>query len=68
MARSSALVLACVIGHRPRRRPRWEPAAQTDQAAKTVPPSLSDQFPGLEFRNIGPFRGGRVTAVAGLPG
>jgi len=43
-------------------------AAQSDQAAKPAAPSLSDQFPGLEFRNIGPFRGGRVTAVAGLRG
>jgi len=25
-------------------------------------------FEALEFRNIGPFRGGRVTAVAGVPG
>ena len=27
--------------------------------------SLSDKLQGLQFRNIGPFRGGRVTAVAG---
>ena len=27
-----------------------------------------DKFAGLQFRNIGPFRGGRVTAVAGVPG
>ncbi len=26
------------------------------------------QFPGLKWRLIGPFRGGRVTAVAGVPG
>ena len=26
------------------------------------------QFPGLEWRLIGPFRAGRVTAVAGVPG
>ncbi len=37
-----------------------------DTTAK--PPALSDQFPGLEFRNIGPFRGGRVTAVTGVRG
>jgi photosystem II stability/assembly factor-like uncharacterized protein len=29
-------------------------------------PNLSEQFKGLEFRNIGPFSGGRVTAVAGV--
>src|SRR5205085_2063482 len=28
----------------------------------------SAHFHGLEWRNIGPFRGGRVTAVAGVPG
>ena len=63
MTRPNAIVLTCVfvaaiaaVG-----------AQQPDQAAKPAAPSLSDQFPGLEFRNIGPFRGGRVTAVAGLP-
>jgi len=30
--------------------------------------SSSPQFPGLKWRLIGPFRGGRVTAVAGVPG
>ena len=30
--------------------------------------SLSDKLQGLQFRNIGPFRGGRVTAVTGAPG
>ncbi len=30
--------------------------------------SLSDRFEGMKFRNIGPFRGGRVTAVAGIVG
>ncbi len=36
------------------------------QAPATL--SLSDRMPGLEFRNIGPFRGGRVTAVTGVRG
>jgi photosystem II stability/assembly factor-like uncharacterized protein len=36
--------------------------------AAVVAPTLSDRFPGLEFRNIGPFRGGRVTAVTGVRG
>lgn len=31
-------------------------------------PSLSDQLAGLRFRGIGPMRGGRVTAVAGVRG
>ncbi len=30
--------------------------------------SAANQFPGLKWRLIGPFRGGRVTAVAGVPG
>jgi photosystem II stability/assembly factor-like uncharacterized protein len=37
-------------------------------AAAAAPPSFSDLFPGLEFRNIGPFRGGRVVAVTGVRG
>jgi photosystem II stability/assembly factor-like uncharacterized protein len=31
------------------------------------PRSLSEQMEGLQFRNIGPFRGGRVAAVCGVP-
>ncbi len=38
------------------------------EAMAATPPSLSDVFPGLEFRNIGPFRGGRVVAVTGVRG
>ena len=34
-------------------------------AAQTVPPEF---YSGLKWRLIGPFRGGRVVAVAGLPG
>src|SRR5471032_2585362 len=34
-------------------------------AAQPVPASLYDQ---LQWRMIGPFRGGRVAAVAGVPG
>ena len=34
-------------------------------AAPRVDPSL---YSGLRWRNIGPFRGGRVNAVAGVPG
>ena len=34
-------------------------------AAQAVPPEL---FSGLKWRLIGPFRGGRVVAVAGVPG
>ena len=31
-------------------------------------PSSMSQFPGLKWRLLGPFRAGRVTAVAGVPG
>src|SRR5579872_3390163 len=34
-------------------------------AAQSVPPEL---FSGLKYRLIGPFRGGRAVAVAGVPG
>jgi photosystem II stability/assembly factor-like uncharacterized protein len=35
-------------------------------AAEPKKTGLSEQFPGLAFRNIGPFRGGRSTAVTGV--
>ena len=34
--------------------------------AEEKPKTFSDLFGGLQFRNIGPFRGGRVTAVTGV--
>ncbi len=37
----------------------------SDETAKK---SLSDRFEGLQFRNIGPYRGGRSTAVTGVRG
>ncbi|HLE85236.1 MAG TPA: hypothetical protein VJG13_12930, partial [Thermoanaerobaculia bacterium] len=45
---------------------RRRPAAPAEEAAEhPVDPAL---FGGLEWRNVGPSRGGRVTAVAGVPG
>jgi photosystem II stability/assembly factor-like uncharacterized protein len=42
-------------------------AAQSAAVPKEVKPkSFSDLFEGLEFRTIGPYRGGRVTAVSGV--
>ena len=35
------------------------------QATETVDSTL---YAGLEWREIGPWRGGRVTAVSGVPG
>lgn len=38
------------------------------ESADAAPTIDSTQFQGLQWRHIGPFRGGRVTAVAGVPG
>ena len=45
-------------------------AAEKAEAATDTPkPAFADPlFEGLSWRSIGPFRGGRVTAVAGVPG
>jgi len=48
-------------------------AVSTAEAKKTAPEkppdgSLAKLYEGLEFRNIGPYRGGRVDAVAGVRG
>jgi photosystem II stability/assembly factor-like uncharacterized protein len=40
-------------------------ASAQDTPADTT---LSERLAGLEFRNIGPFRGGRSNAVTGVPG
>ncbi len=43
--------------------------ALTLGAAPPLPPSANPgAFAGLRFRNLGPFRGGRVGAVTGVPG
>ncbi len=44
------------------------PANPSSSETEKKPLTLSDELAGLQFRNIGPFRGGRVTAVAGVPG
>jgi photosystem II stability/assembly factor-like uncharacterized protein len=40
--------------------------ASAQPASKAPTPRLSDRLEGLTFRNIGPFRGGRSAAVAGV--
>jgi photosystem II stability/assembly factor-like uncharacterized protein len=42
--------------------------AARDSARKPAEGSVAKLYEGLEFRNIGPYRGGRVTAVAGVRG
>jgi photosystem II stability/assembly factor-like uncharacterized protein len=50
----------------------WSSIAFAATASKKSPPpegegkSFADQFPGVEFRNIGPYRGGRSCAVTGV--
>jgi len=46
------------------------PVLAAPPAGKTEPkvPSFESRMEGLRFRSIGPFRGGRVTAVAGVRG
>jgi photosystem II stability/assembly factor-like uncharacterized protein len=63
------LVLAPTLGlaQTPEKRPATTVKAAAEPKAASVP-SFSDQFPGLEFRNIGPFRGGRSVAVTGVRG
>ena len=41
-------------------------AVAAEKPKEPAPESLSKLYAGMEFRNIGPFRGGRVTAVAGV--
>ena len=42
------------------------PKKASAPAATTPSPSLSDRFDGMRFRTIGPYRGGRSAAVAGV--
>ncbi|HEY6065037.1 MAG TPA: glycosyl hydrolase, partial [Thermoanaerobaculia bacterium] len=43
-------------------------AAKKDSPPKPPERSVAKLYEGLEFRNIGPYRGGRVDAVAGVRG
>jgi photosystem II stability/assembly factor-like uncharacterized protein len=43
-------------------------AAAAPAPSSEKPKTLSDEMEGLEFRSIGPFRGGRVVAVTGVVG
>ena len=53
------LLLSCLVAI-----PAWSQMDQNEASA----PSLADQFEGMEWRNIGPFRGGRSNAVSGVIG
>ncbi len=43
-------------------------AARQEPEAEDAPPVDPSLFQAMKWRSIGPFRGGRVTAVAGVPG
>ncbi len=45
-----------------------KPAAPKQESAAAVPQYNQALFSGMQWRNIGPFRGGRVLAVEGIPG
>ncbi|HET9787192.1 MAG TPA: hypothetical protein VFP47_08665, partial [Pyrinomonadaceae bacterium] len=47
--------------------PAFTCAQQASQPTPSPTPTPSDPMKALQWRNIGPFRGGRVTAVAGVP-
>jgi photosystem II stability/assembly factor-like uncharacterized protein len=46
--------------------PTGAPAQSSAPLKDAKEKTLSDRFEGLQFRTIGPFRGGRVTAVTGV--
>ena len=48
--------------------PRGDSARVTQPAAAAAPLPDSVRFAGLQWRNIGPFRGGRANAVTGVAG
>jgi photosystem II stability/assembly factor-like uncharacterized protein len=56
--------LACSMGSMSAAGPKKTPTPKNETADE--PKTFADQFPGLEFRNIGPFRGGRSCAVVGV--
>ncbi len=70
MRRRSTLLffsLSLFIGSMPALAVRKQPPKPPTTTPAAAAPSLSDQFSAFKFRNIGPFSGGRVTAVAGVP-
>src|SRR5690242_16210305 len=51
--------------------PRWLPLLAASTILATTPAMAADydpsQWSGLHYREVGPWRGGRVTAVTGVP-
>src|SRR4051794_10193116 len=61
MTHTRALIVSCVLGAIVS---SGAMAARLDAGAAPLPESL---FSGLSWRQIGPFRGGRISAVTGVP-
>ncbi|MGE0812320.1 MAG: glycosyl hydrolase [Vicinamibacterales bacterium] len=61
-----ALIAAAGTGLAARQAPATAPAARPEAPAK-APAFDSASFSAMAWRNIGPFRGGRAVAVAGVP-
>ncbi len=63
----TVLALSCLLLAPARVFSESSPASKAPAGAeKTKEKTLSEQFEGLQFRNIGPFRGGRACAVSGV--
>src|ERR1700719_521278 len=72
---STAVVFLCfssyAISPTPREGgPTPSPKPSPTAAAKPVPPGAIDEklFSGMQWRQVGPFRGGRALAIVGVPG
>src|ERR1700693_457086 len=72
---SVALIFVCfnsfAISPTPREGgPTPSPKMSPTATAKPVPPGAIDEklFNGMQWRQVGPFRGGRALAIEGVPG
>ena len=72
---STALILICANGLAVSPTPREgeqtpSPTKSPTATPKPVPPGAIDEklFSGMQWRQVGPFRGGRALAIEGVPG
>src|SRR5439155_11227365 len=63
---AAAAVLGCIVAPASAFARAAAPARPPQGTEAPKEKTLSDRFEGLEFRNIGPYRGGRSCAVAGV--
>src|ERR1700744_4031128 len=65
----AALFAARVMSQQERPQEQSTPPAKPPESADQTKKDNSDpMFKGMEYRSIGPFRGGRSLTVAGIPG